>query len=155
VAGIKTTEIPYNGPGPATLDLVAGRVNFWMTNIPNVQAGNQTRALAVAGPNRAPQLPDVPTFAEQGYGEFEASAWFALYAPAGTPKAIVAQINHDVNEVLAMPDVQQRFYEFSLVAPGGTPDDLRLHVQQEIDRWAKVIKDSQAASTDGKAENAR
>jgi tripartite-type tricarboxylate transporter receptor subunit TctC len=117
-----------------------------MTNIPNVQAGNQTRALAIAGSKRAPQLPDVPTFAEQGYKDFNAAAWFALYAPAKTPKAIIDQLNRDVNEVLAMPDVQKRLFEFSLSAPGGSPDDLRQHVQQEIDRWAKVIDGSRPPS---------
>jgi tripartite-type tricarboxylate transporter receptor subunit TctC len=139
IAGIEMAEIPYNGPGPATMDLMAGRTTYWMTNIPNIQPGGKTRALAVSGSRRASQLPDVPTFAEQGYGEFEASAWFALYAPAGTPKARIDLINRDVNDVLAMPDVKERFVTASMSAPGGTPEDLARHVQSEIDRWAKVI----------------
>ena len=144
IAGIDVTEIPYTGAGPATMDLMAGRITYWMTTIPNVQPGGRTRAIAISGPQRAPQLPDVPTFAKSGYGEFKASAWFALYAPAGTPKSQIDQINRDVNEVLAMPDVRERFVGSSMSAHGGTPEDLRRHVQEEIDRWAKVIKDTQA-----------
>lgn len=139
VAGIETTEIPYTGPGPATMDLLAGRLSYWMTNIPNIQPGGQTRALAIAGPKRAAQLPDVPTFAEAGYDAFKAAAWFALYAPAGTPAARIEQINRDVNEALAMPDVQERLYAGALTAVGGTPRDLRLHLEDEIARWARVI----------------
>ena len=146
VAGIQTTEIPYTGAGPATMDLIAGRISYWMTNIPNIQPGSATRAIAIAGPKRAPQLPDVPTFAESGYSDFQAAAWFAIYAPAGTPKERIDQINRDINEVLALPDVQARLSAGALSAPGGTPQDLRRHLESEITRWAKVIAEMQAAT---------
>jgi len=143
VAGIDAVIVPYNGAGPASTDVIAGRIGFWLTTLgsvlPNIQS-SQMRGLAISGNKRAATLPDVPTFTELGYPQFKANAWFALFAPAGTPKHIVAQVNADVNQALQIAEVQERFRALSIEPGGGTPQALRDMLQEEIDTWANLFK---------------
>jgi tripartite-type tricarboxylate transporter receptor subunit TctC len=139
IAGIDAEAIPYTGPAPATTDLISGRVSYWFTTVSNIQGGAM-RALAVTGARRAPKFPDLPTFAEAGYGTFKAAVWYALFAPPGTPNSLVSQINADINEVLGSADVKQRFAGVSMDAGSGSPEQFRKFLQDEIDRWAKVVK---------------
>jgi tripartite-type tricarboxylate transporter receptor subunit TctC len=143
VAGVDALLVPYNGAAPASTDVIAGRIGFWVTTLgsvlPNISNG-QMRGLAISGDRRAAALPDVPTFAELGYQKFRANAWFALFAPAGTPKEIVVQLNADVNQALADAGVQDRFKALSIDPVGGTPEDLRTLLSEEIETWARLFK---------------
>jgi tripartite-type tricarboxylate transporter receptor subunit TctC len=111
--------------------------------LPQIQAGRLT-ALAVTSARRQPGLPDVPTVAESGFPGFESDAWFAVFAPAGTPEAIVARLNADIRAVLAEPEVIARLKEQGFEVATSTPDELRRHVTAEIAKWAAVVKASGA-----------
>lgn len=145
LAGIDVLIVPYNGAAPASTDVIAGRIGLWVTTLgsvlPNIR-NNQMRGLAISGDRRADALPDVPTFAEAGYPDFKANAWFALFAPTGTPKDIIAKLNADVNEALAVRTVRERFEQLSIDPAGGTPDSLRTLLRDETDVWAKLFKNS-------------
>jgi tripartite-type tricarboxylate transporter receptor subunit TctC len=109
--GIFVTHIPYRGSGPATVDLIAGQVQMSFDTLPSVighiKAG-KLKALAVAAPKRNPQLPNVPTLAEAGVKGVEMSAWYGIYMPANTPKAVQEKVLENVNKVLAMPETKTR-----------------------------------------------
>jgi tripartite-type tricarboxylate transporter receptor subunit TctC len=145
VAGIDALLVPYNGAAQASTDVIAGRIGFWVTTLgsvlPNIING-QMRGLAISGTHRAAALPDLPTFAESGYPKFKANAWFALFAPAGTSRDVIAQVNADVNQALAVKDVQERFSALSIDPVGGTTDDLRNLLHEEIDTWADLFKNN-------------
>ena len=109
--------------------------------LPNI-ANGQMRGLAISGDRRAAALPDIPTFAELGYPKFKANAWFALFAPTGTPENIVGQVNADLNQALAVPAVKERFNALSIDPVGGSPNDLRMLLREEIDTWAELFKNN-------------
>jgi len=140
--GVQIQHIPYKGSGPALNDVMAGHVQIMFDGIPSalplVQSG-RLRALAVTGLQRSPALPDVPTVAETIPG-FDASGWFAVYAPAGTPRAIVTKLNEAINRVLQMPDVRQRYAALGAEVVGGSTDKLREQVQKELAKWSELIK---------------
>src|ERR1019366_1481027 len=96
------------------------------------------RALALTSLQRLSTAPDIPTVAETIPG-FEADGWFAVYAPAGTPEAIVSQLNRSINEVLALPELQQRYADLGAVTVGGPPEKLRDRVASEVKKWADVV----------------
>src|SRR5690606_15112773 len=106
-AGIDIRHVPYKGSNPAMLDVLAGNVDLMVSSVPSamgqIQAG-KLRALAVTSARRSTALPDVPTVAESGYEGFDVSTWYGLFMPAGTDQAVVAQVNEEVNKILAMPD---------------------------------------------------
>jgi tripartite-type tricarboxylate transporter receptor subunit TctC len=102
------------------------------------------RALAVTSLTRAPALPDVPTVAESGLPGFEASSWFGILAPAGTPPAIVAKLNTEIAKWLATPEAKEKLANQGANAAGGTPEDFAKHIAAETAKWAKVVKDSGA-----------
>ncbi len=152
MTGIDMLPIHYKGGAPAYLDLVAGRVPV-MLNVTEsillagVKSGT-LRALAVGDTKRTPSLPDVPTFEEAGVPGYQASAWQAVFAPAGTPADIVTKLNREINQILTMPDVQTKFATYGLRLPGGTPADLRRFQESEVRRWAKVIKEANITTLD-------
>jgi tripartite-type tricarboxylate transporter receptor subunit TctC len=141
-SGINVMFVPYNGAGPAATDLIAGRTDIWITTLvsvlPNIQGG-QMRGLAITGNKRAAALPDVPTFAEAGYPDFKGNAWFALFAPAGTPKEIVGQVNAGVNEALAVDLVRNTFQQSSIDPVGGSPEELRVLMSEEVKNWRDIL----------------
>ncbi|MFG5775477.1 tripartite tricarboxylate transporter substrate binding protein [Comamonas sp. J-3] len=142
-AGTQLLHIPYKGSAPAMTDVLGGQVAMMFsdapTAIPHIKTG-KVRVLGVASPKRSALLPDVPTIAEQGLPGYEAYSWAALFAPAGTPKEVVAKINTDFNQVMRDPDVKQRLYVAGAEANPGTPEDLAKLLQAEMDKWAKVVK---------------
>lgn len=142
-AGIDVVHIPYKGASGALTDLMAGHVDMaFMTSmsaIPHLKTGNP-HAIAVAADKRLPQLPDVPTVAELGYPGFAAESWNGLFAPAGTPKEIVARLNAEVNKALAAPDVRDSLVQQGAVVVGGTPADFRAYVDKEVERWTALLK---------------
>jgi tripartite-type tricarboxylate transporter receptor subunit TctC len=143
VAGISLQHVPYNSFSQAVTDVSAGRISLWLTtlggSIGHIQAG-KLRALAVSGPTRAAQLPDVPTFDELGVAYGSDTSWYALFAPAATPREVIAKINADTNRILTSPDMTERAQKLGFRLVGGTPETLGAHLRSEIDKWAKVAK---------------
>jgi tripartite-type tricarboxylate transporter receptor subunit TctC len=140
-AGLNIVHVSYRGSGPALTDVIAGHVPIMFDGVPSslpmVKAG-KLRALALMSIQRLPTAPDIPTVAETIPG-FEADGWFAVYAPAGTPEAIVSRLNRAINEVLVMPEVRKRYSDIGVVTVGGPPEKLRDRVAAEINKWADVV----------------
>ena len=147
MAGVDMMHVPYKGSSPALADLLGGQVQLMFDNLPSslaqIKAG-KLRALAVTSATRAAALPDVPTIAESGLPGFEASSWFGVLAPAGTPPAIVAKLNAEIDKWLATPEAKEKMLGQGANAAGGTPEDFARHIQIETAKWAKVVKASGA-----------
>jgi tripartite-type tricarboxylate transporter receptor subunit TctC len=148
MAGIDIVHVPYKGPGPALQDLLAGQVNMLFdtvaSSLPQVRAG-KLKGLAVTTRDRAAIAPDIPTMAESGVPGYEIAPWFAAFAPVGTPAPIVAKLQGEMARILAQPDVRNAFVNqqgMTLIA--STPDELAAHVQHEIAKWARVVKQTGA-----------
>lgn len=146
--GFKFNEIPYRGTGPAMNDLVAGQLDFMCdqtTNtIPQIQ-GARIRPYAVTALTRIPQMPELPTMHESGMPNFEVGVWHALYAPRGTPAAVVERLNQAMEFALADPTVRARFSELGTVLfPDGQrgPAATRRQLESEVARWARVIREA-------------
>ena len=140
-------HVPYRGSAPAVTDLLGGQVESMFDNtpsaLPHVQAG-KLRAIAITSAQRSPLLPDVPTLAESGFPGFDVQSWFAMAAPAGTPRPVIEQLNAALNKVLAAPDVRQRLQEMAATPDTGTPEQMRTFAAAEIKRWREVVKESGA-----------
>jgi tripartite-type tricarboxylate transporter receptor subunit TctC len=147
LAGVKMQHIPYKGRAQAVPDLLGGRITMIFDNMPSalplVKAG-EVRAIAVTSATRSPAAPTIPTIAESGLPGFEATSWFALYAPAGLPKDMQAKINAETLRVMALPDVQEKLAALGLEIGTGTPEALGTFMQAETTKWAKVVKESGA-----------
>ncbi|HEV7393451.1 MAG TPA: tripartite tricarboxylate transporter substrate-binding protein, partial [Burkholderiales bacterium] len=147
MAGIKLTHVPYRGAGPALLDVLGGHVPILVSNIsvaaPDAAIG-RLRLLAVTSPERSSIFPDVPTVAESGLPGFEALQWFGVYAPAGTPREIVARLNSDIGKILRMPDIRERFSSLGADIAGGSAEDFAAFQRLEVARWTKIVKASGA-----------
>jgi len=148
MTGVQITHVPYKGSAPALQDLVGGQVQIMFDNLPSslalIKAG-KLKPLAVTSAARSTALPDVPTVAESGLPGFEASSWFGLLAPAGTPKDVVAKLNANVAKWLATPEAKEKLAAQGAIAASGlTPDDFAKHIATETTKWAKVVKESGA-----------
>ncbi len=142
-AGAKMTNVPYRGTAPLMNDLLSGQLNggmdFMTTYVPLVKAG-KLRALAVTSAKRSDLLPDVPTAQEQGMPGFEATAWYGIAAPAGTPAAVINKINAATNKFLQSKEGQATMAKFGMQAAGGTPDALKDFVASELAKWGPIVK---------------
>jgi tripartite-type tricarboxylate transporter receptor subunit TctC len=143
-AGVQIEHVAYRGSGPALQDVIGGRIHVFFdalsTTIPHIRAGT-LRAIGVASEQRAPQLPDVPTLGEAGLPGYLSYTWNILFAPAGTPDAIVARINEAANRVMADDAMRARATEMGLIpvrttTPAGTAD----FVRAEVARWAPIVR---------------
>lgn len=147
MAGIDLTHVPYKVIGQATTDLLSGQVSLWFPTIPgalpHIKAGRMS-ALAVAGAKRSPALPEVPTVAESGVLGFEASTWYPILAPAGTPKAIVDKLNTRLVAILNTPEVNAQLVRQGVEPIGSSPAQLASHLKIELTKWAKVVQVSGA-----------
>jgi len=148
VTGVYMVHFPYRGSAPAITDLIAGNMNVMFDNLPSalphIKSG-RLKALAVTSRTRSPALPDVPTIEEAaGLKGFDASSWFGLFAPAGTPRAIVDRIQADVAKALAQPEVRERFIAQGADPGGNTPDQFAAFIRAETDKWSRVVKFSNA-----------
>jgi tripartite-type tricarboxylate transporter receptor subunit TctC len=143
VTGIEMVHVPYRGSGPAITDLIAGRIDVFFDNLPSIlphiRAGS-VRALAAVSEGRLPELPDVPTFAEQGVQGMAIDSWFGFMAPARTPPAAIAALNAAFNKALEDPRVRARMVELAVAPLGGTPEAMGAHVRAEAARWAEVVR---------------
>ena len=146
LTGTTMTHVPYKGRQFAIPDLVGGQIQLMFDNMPSalpMAREGKIRALAQTTATRSPAAPDVPTVAETVPG-FEATSWFALFAPAGTPKEVVARLNAEVLRVFKLPDVVAKMKTLGLDAWVSTPEELARFQAGEITKWAKVVKDSGA-----------
>jgi tripartite-type tricarboxylate transporter receptor subunit TctC len=143
VAGIDFLHVPYKGGAPASAAVVSGHVMAMCNNaanaIPQVRGGT-LRALAVAGAQRLPAMPELPTVAELGYPGFEASGWLGLFAPANLPQQITAKLYADTAQILKSPDVQENLVKLGYGVVGSTPAEFAAFVSAEHDKWGKLIK---------------
>jgi tripartite-type tricarboxylate transporter receptor subunit TctC len=144
-AGVNILHVPYKGTTQLLPDLIDGRVSLAIdslpAHIPHIQAG-RLKALGVARKTRSAQLPEVPTMTEAGLPGFESYTDYALYAPAGTPKPIVAVLNKETNAVLLLADLRAKLAGLGIEIAGSTPDALGAEVASEVARWTKVIQDA-------------
>jgi tripartite-type tricarboxylate transporter receptor subunit TctC len=150
-AGIKMVHVPYRGEAPAINDLLGGQIPFMFANLSVVKGnveGGKLRALAVTSGKRVPSLPNVPTIAETFPG-FNAATWFALIAPAGTPRDAIMRINAEAKKIVATADFQQRFDQLGMIPDQDrTPDEINAYIKSEVAKWAKVIKDADVKPAD-------
>jgi len=144
---IQMLHVPYRGSAPAVTDLLGGQVDSMFDNapsaLPHIQSG-KLRAIAVTSAQRSPFLPEVPTLAESGYPNFDVQSWFALVAPAGTPRTIIEQLNAALNKALNTPDVRVRLQELGANPDPGSPEKMRDFAIAEVKRWREVVKASGA-----------
>ncbi len=140
-------HIPYRGAGPAMTDLLGGQVDLMFDNLPtalpHIKAG-KLRGLAVTTAARSPLAPELPTMAESGLPGFELSTWFAFFAPAGTPRAVVDKISGDMRRVLMQPDMKERLAAIGVDVRATTPDELATFQRAELAKWGKIVEDSGA-----------
>lgn len=138
-------HVPYRGAGPALNDLLPGRVDVMFNNIgavlPLIQAG-KLRGLAVTTAKRTPAAPQLPPIAEVGVPGFDVSSWYAIFAPARTPPAIIQKMHADTVAALTDPATRERLEQLGVVVVGSTPQALGAFLKSEMDKWAPVIKEA-------------
>ena len=150
LVSIDILHVPYKGTGPALNDLIGGQVQVMVSTfasaLPHVKSG-RLRALGVTTARRSPAAPDIPTLAESGVPGFDYSTWYALFAPAGTPRSVVDKLNETARSVLARDDVRQRLDSQGVDAATSTPAELGSYLRSETAKWGKVVR-----ATGAKAE---
>jgi len=144
-AGIDLTHVPYKGTTQILPDLLDGRVDMALDSLPaylpHLKSG-KVRALAVASPQRSPQFPELPTMAEAGVPGVVSATDYAIYAPAGTPRAIIALVNRETNAALQSADLRATLAAQGIEVSGSTPEALQAELADEFVKWAKVIRDA-------------
>lgn len=143
--GAQMLHVPYNAPGTATTNLIAGEIQLMFQLIPGIAGqvkSGRVRALAVMAPQRSPALPDVPTTVELGQPKLLSSTWFALLAPKGTPTAVIERMNTVANEALADPAVKKRLADMGATPLGGSPRQLADHLAAETEKWGRVVREA-------------
>ena len=142
--GLDLVHVPYQGVGPAMKDLLGGRINLMVAQVPAALPhikGGKLRALGVASSAPLAALPEVPTIASAAaLPGFEAVSWYALMAPAGTPRGVIAKIHGDVAKALQMPDVRERLAGMGAEPSGESPAELTARIKAEYDRWGEVVR---------------
>ena len=147
MAGVDLLHVPYKGGAPAIADLLAGQVSIYIPVLPSVVSlvkSGRLRLLAVTGARRSPAMPDVPTVAESGLPGFEASNWFGLMTPAGTPPEVVARLNAEAAKALQSPEVRDKLNALGMEIQTSTPQEFAALLRSEVEKWAKVAKASGA-----------
>ncbi len=143
MAGIERVHVAYKVIGQTTADLLSGQVSLWFPTMPGVMQhikGGRMTALGVSGNRRAPALPNVPTIAEAGLAGYDASTWYPLLAPAGTPPAVVDKLNAQLVTILAMTDVREKLQAQGIEPVGSSPAQLAAHLKSELVKWEKVVR---------------
>ena len=144
-AGVDALHIPYKGSGPMIVDLIAGQIQYSFDTMtaatPHVKSG-KLRAIAQTRAKRASGHPTVPTMAESGFPDFEATTWYGLVGPGKLPAAMAKRMNEDINKVLAMPDVKEKLDQYGAEDGGGTAQQFANFIRSEQQKWGKVIKEA-------------
>lgn len=147
VTKLQMTHVPYKGSAPAISDLLGGHIPMMFDStiaiMPHIKSG-KVKAIAISSAQRSPLLPDVPTFTEAGLPQIESYAWYGMFAPAKTPKNVVAKINAEAIKVMKAPDFQKVLADTGSDFVGDTPENFAKFVQAEHARWSKVVKESGA-----------
>ena len=142
-AGLDMVYVPYTGSAQSVTDLLAGRTQFTIDGLvtlyPLIKAG-KLRPLAIARAERWPALPEVPTLVESGFPDFVIDAWTGVVAPAGTPQAIVEELNGAINDSLKTPQAQALLDKFSAVGKLGTPEEFKKFLAEQMQKWAEIVK---------------
>ena len=145
LTGTSIVHVPYKGSGDAIKDLLAGVVSMNFDTmppvLPHIQAG-KLRGLAISTPRRLPQLPDVPTFAEEGIANFDVANWYGVMAPAGTPRELVARLNADINKAMQVPEVRARLEGVGTQLREQSAADFDAYMMAEVAKYAKLVKDA-------------
>jgi len=145
MAGIDIVHIPYKGGGPAVIAVLSGEVKMFFgsvaASLPQLKAGT-LKALAVTGPSRAPEAPDIPTMQESGFPGFDVRAWYGVLAPAATPQNIVLRFHRNLTQILTMPEVRAALKREGLDIYMTTPQEFAEYIRTQKLFWAKVIKDA-------------
>jgi tripartite-type tricarboxylate transporter receptor subunit TctC len=143
MAGIELVHVPYKGSGPGIIGLVSGEVAVLFpsvpTALPHVKAG-RARALGVTTSKRAETLPEVPSIAEAGLPGYEATQWFGVLAPAGTPRAVIERLHKDITAILRSPDAKQHLAGEGALIVASTPAEFAAYLRTETEKWARVVK---------------
>jgi tripartite-type tricarboxylate transporter receptor subunit TctC len=144
MTGAPLVHVPYKGASPSTNAVVAGQIPVVFQDSMSVSAfvaAGKLRPIAVTSAERSKLFPDVPTIAEAGYKNFDAYTWLGLYAPAGTPQAIVTRLNAEVNRIMASPDMVAKLKRQNAEAAGGlNPAEFRKYVETEVTKWQNTVK---------------
>ena len=143
LAGLDIIHVPYKGSTGARADIISGQIDMMFDSVPTmaptIEAG-RVRALGTSGKARSPILPNVPTIAEAGIPDYNATIWIGVMAPAGTPKKIVDLLNREINKILVRPDIQESWRRQGANTMVMSPQEFGGYIQSEIDRWARLIK---------------
>jgi tripartite-type tricarboxylate transporter receptor subunit TctC len=145
LAGVDIVHVPYKGSGQAIGDLLAGTVSMNFDTMPPVIdhiKGGRLRALAISTPRRLGQLPEVPTFVEEGMSGFDVTNWYGIMAPAGTPREIVVKLNVDINKAIQVPEVRARLEQVGTQLREGSAADFENFQKAEVAKYAKLVKDA-------------
>jgi len=149
-AGVDAQHVPYKGSAPALLGLMRGDVQFLIANMPSLKPaidGKQIKPLALTSLERSAQFPDFKTANESGLPGFEVIVWYGIFAPAGTPEAIINRLNGELRKITAMPDVRKRLTEEGADAINSSPREFANRIQKDYEIWKKVV-DSSGAKAD-------
>lgn len=145
LAGLKMNHVPYKSGAPATVAIISGQVEVALASasasMPHIKSG-KLRGLGISTAQRSPQAPDLPTISESGVPGYDVSTWHGIAAPAGTPRDIITRLNAESLALLKMPDVIERYRAVDSDVLGSTPEQLGAHIRSEIQKWAKVVRDS-------------
>ncbi len=143
MAGVETTHVPYKGGSAAITDLIGGHVDFSFGSpiivLPQIEAGN-LKALAVTGPNRMEQLPDVPTMAEAGLEGYKVSIWYGVLAPAGTPKDVIEKLSAEIQDIVTRDDVKERLNAAGMRVYSVPPDEFKVVMEEDMAMFGEIIK---------------
>ena len=145
MAGIKIAHVPYKGGGPAVIAVLSGETTMYYAGIGSVREhvrSGALKALAVTGPRRSPEAPNVPTMQEQGLPGYDVQAWVGALAPAGTPRGIVTQLHRELVRIIAIPEVNAALVKEGLDLTSGTPEEFAGRIKTEGAMWAKLIKEA-------------
>ena len=149
MAKIDIVHIPYKGLAPALTDMMGGQINMAFggySTVGELWKSGRLRAIAVTSAKRSPYTPDLPTIAESGYPGYEATPWWGLAVPAGTPKPIIAKLNAEIHRIMKSPDVSEQMKSRAIEVWISTPEELAAYYQKEVVRWADVVKTSNIKS---------
>ncbi len=143
MTGVKWVHIPYKGAGPALIEMLGGQFSLYFGNVPSVigyHRQGKLRGIAVTGAKRSGAVPEMPTVAESGIPGYEVTTWYGVSAPAKTPRPIIDRLHSEIVRALKSPDLMARFKDLGADPVGNTPEENTAYVQNEINKWAKVLK---------------